>query len=188
MKNLLFFLSLIAVTWVSLLLWDSPPELFFKSKKTQLESLPTADSYMHNTNTLKFDEDGNQAYLLTADTGLYYSSDNRFELQNPNLRARTPPTGSEPWQLTAEVARSSSGGELIVLTGNVYAWQKTAAGLNEFFTTDISYTPEKNTAETAAPVKLSSPQGITTGTGMEADFSTETYRLLANVESTYHGQ
>ncbi|MCK9503240.1 MAG: LPS export ABC transporter periplasmic protein LptC [Porticoccaceae bacterium] len=188
MKNLLFFLSLIAVTWVSVLLWDSPPEFFFKSKKTKLESLPSADSYMHNTSTIKFDEDGNRGYLLTATTGLYYSRDNRFELQSPNLIARKSPTGLEPWQMTAEAARSTSGGELILLIGNVYAWQTTATGLNELFTSDISYTPENNTAETASPVKLSSPQGITTGTGMEANFSTEIYRLLANVESKYHGQ
>jgi len=188
MKNLLFFLSLVAVAWVSVLLWDSPPELLFKSKKTRLESLPTADSYMHNTTTIKFDESGRQTYLLTATTGLYFSGDDRFQLEAPKLTARKSQTGAEPWQLTADVARSTSQGELVLLEGNVYAWQQTPRGLNEFFTTDISYAPGKNFAETQAPVKMSHPQGITTGIGMEADFNTDTYRLLANVESKYHGQ
>ena len=73
------------------------------------------------------------------------------------------------------------------LNGDVHAWQQTTAGANEIFTSDITFKPQQNLAATPSPVKLVYPQGITTATGMEADFDAETYRLLADVESRYHG-
>jgi len=188
MKNLLLVLAAVAFTWVSLVLWRSPPEFFFLDQKSRSENLPTADSYMHNTRTLKFDQDGSQAYLLTSDTGLYYESDDRFELTAPMLVARKSPAGSEPWQMNAKTARSTNQGELVLLHGDIHAWQETPQGRNEFFTREIVFSPRDNLATTKHPVTLVDPSGITTGTGMEANFDAEVYRLLADVKSRYHGR
>jgi len=187
-KNLTFILATIAVTWLAMKFWDAPADLFFRDKKTRVASLPTADSYMTNTTTVKYDLDGNPAYLLTAATGLYYAEDDHFELEAPRLTARKATSGTQPWLLTAAIARSSNLGQQVVLSGDVHARQQTPAGENAFFTAEISYSPADNSARTTAPVKLVYPGGITTGTGMKADFSREIYHLLADVEGRYHAR
>lgn len=188
MKNLLLILAAVAFTWISLVLWKSPPEFFFLDKKSRSEALPTADSYMKNTETIKYDASGTPAYFLIASAGLYYTADDRFELEAPRLTARKSPLGTEPWLMTSETARSTRQGEQVVLNGDVHARQETPDGANEIFTRDIAFTPRHNQAATSASVKLVYPQGITTATGLEADFDAETYRLLADVESRYHGR
>lgn len=187
MKTLLLVVAAVAFTWVSLVLWRSPPEFFFLDKKTRSEDLPTADSYMRHTRTFKFAEDGSQAYILAAETGLYFEEEDRFELGTPHLTARRSPLGAEPWQLTSDSARTTRQGAQVLLNGDVHAWQDSAAGRNEIFTQDIQFTPRDNIATTPFPVKLVHPRGVTTGTGMEADFDAEVYRLLADVRSLYHG-
>lgn len=186
MKNLLLLTAAIAVTWLAVIFWDAPAELFFRDKNTRVESLPTADSYMRNTFTTKYDEDGSRAYLLSAQTGLYFSEDDRFELQSPKLTARKSPIGTEPWQLVAATASSTGAGEQVVLSGDVHAWQEVRGGTNEFFTPEITYTPATNSAQTALAVRLSHPEGETTGVGMHADFTLELYRILSNVEGRYN--
>ncbi len=75
MRNLFLIVAICAVTVVAVLFWDAPPELFFLDNKTRVEAMPTADSYMRNTRTRKYDDEGGLAYVLTAETGLYYSTD-----------------------------------------------------------------------------------------------------------------
>lgn len=186
MKNLFLIISTCLVTWLVLLFWDTPAELFFLDKRPPVEAIPTADSYMHAIKTHKFEKDGNLSYVLTAKTGLYFLGDDRFELQAPELTAQQPPESDNPWRLTAEIARSSKSGEEVWLTGNVHAWQHSKNGNNEFFTDDIRFLPSDNIATTDAQVKLVHPEGTTTGKGMKADFNRETYQLLADVRGYYH--
>ena len=56
MKNLFLISAICLVTWLAILFWDAPAEFFFLDKKTTVEALPTADSYMHNTTTRKYDD------------------------------------------------------------------------------------------------------------------------------------
>ena len=186
MKNLLLIISICLVTWLVLLFWDAPAELFFLDKKTRIEAIPTADSYMQVIKTRKYDREGGISYVLNAKTGLYFSTGDRFELQEPELTAQQPPASDNPWRLTAEIARSSQSGEEISLTGDVHAWQNAKKGKNEFFTDDIRFLPSDNIATTDATVKLVHPEGTTTGKGMKADFNREIYQLLANVRGYYH--
>ncbi len=103
--------------------WETPAELFFLDRKTRVETIPTADSYMQSVSTKKYGSHGRVAYILTAETGLYYSGDDRFELKSPQLLARQSSPEINPWRLTANIARSSKRGEEILLSGNVYAFQ-----------------------------------------------------------------
>lgn len=186
MRNLFLIVAICALTIVAVLFWDAPPELFFLDNETRVEAMPTADSYMRNTRTRKYDDKGGLAYVLTAETGLYYSTDDRFQLEQPRLVARDAAADGNPWHLTAKAARSAERGDTINLTGDVHAWQAVPEGRNEFFTDDILFLPGDNTARTESRVKLVHPEGTTTGTGMKADFTAETYRLLADVRGYYH--
>ena len=186
MKNLLLLVATALALWLGASFWDAPVELFFMDGDRRVTTIPTADSYMTGTRTTKFGEDGSTAYVLAADTGLYYSGDDRFELQAPRLISSHGAESRPPWQLTAEIARSTRRGEQVILSGEVHAWQTTAGGRNEFFTDDIRFTPGDNTATTKARVKMVNPDGVTTGTGMKADFEREIYQLLADVRGYYN--
>src|SRR5690554_6143556 len=104
MKNIVMLFALIGISAVFLVFWDSPPEFFFGGGKTRIEALPTADSYMRNLVTSKFDRNGDETYTLRAETGLYYNEDDRFELGAPQLVSRRDAADSAPWQLEAHNA------------------------------------------------------------------------------------
>lgn len=186
MKNLLFVLSLLALAWLGTIFWDSPAELFFPSGKTRVQSLPTADSYMKNILTTQYDNNGTRAYRLDAKGGLYYLEDDRFELDTPHLVAQKRDTAT-PWQLTAKSASTGKSGAELILRGDVRAWQTTERGRSEFFTDHLAFTPSENRATTTAAVEFVHPEGATRGIGMDANFTTEVYHLLAAVEGKYHG-
>lgn len=188
MKNIVVVLIMASLGWTFFFLWDSPAEFFFRNKKTKVESLPTADSYMNNTETVKYDEDGYPVYRLAAKTGYYYTKEDSFELLAPTLTAQESPLSAEPWRLSANTARSSAKGNHIILDGKIHAWQNKGGRTTEFFTDTLRFFPDDNIAKTQAQVKLVHHTSVTTGTGMIANFTTEVYRLLADVEGTYNAR
>ena len=187
MKNIVMLFALIGISAVFLVFWDSPPEFFFSSGKTRIQALPTADRYMRNPITCKFDKDGAETYTLRAETGLYYNDDDRFELDAPQLVSRRNAADSAPWQLEAHSAHTLEGGKQVLLSGDVHAWQNSAQGRNTFDTDELIFNPADNTAETDLKVTIHFPGGFTTGVGMKADFDAETYELLTQVQGKHHG-
>lgn len=188
MKNIVMLSLLIAFAAIFVVFWESPPEFFFGSKTTRIEALPTADSYMRNTVTSKFSQEGVETYTLKAQTGLYYNSDDRFELEQPVLVSRSETADANPWQLEARQAHTSEGGLKVTLRGDVHAWQDSRTGKNQFMTTELVFSPELNSAETDQRVTLKYPGGQSTGVGMKANFTTETYQLLSQVQGSHYGR
>ncbi len=187
MKNFALIIALLAGAWLFLAFWKSPAEFFFGERTPRTETIPGADSYMENTVTSKFDESGARVYVLRAATGLYYNEEDRFELTDPHLVARRE-RDIQPWELTARRANTAKGGEQVRLSGDVHAWQSASSGRDEFFTQQLTFHPEDNTAETQAPVKLVHPHGVTRGVGLNADFTAQVYHLLSRVRGQYDAQ
>lgn len=187
MKNLLMLVAVLAVSALFLIFWDSPPEMF-GARNARIEALPTADSYMRNTVTSRFNAEGIEAYTLTADTGLYYSTGDRFEVENPVLLARHERDEAPPWHVTARSAHTVEGDQRVVLSGDVQAWQDTRNGKNTFTTDVLHFVPEDNRAETDQRVTLAYPGGQTTGIGMRADFNARTYQILNQVQGIHHAR
>lgn len=188
MKNLVMLVALIALSAVFLLFWDSPPEFFFGAGKTRVEALPTADSYMHNPVTTKYNSEGVETYTLGARTGLYYNREDRFAVEAPQLTARRDTRDDTPWQLSAREAHTLDGGQQVVLSGDVHAWNDSPRGKSTFDTDELRFNPGDNTAETDHKVTIHYPGGYSTGVGLRADFSTETYQLLHQVQGRHHGR
>jgi lipopolysaccharide export system protein LptC len=187
MKNLLMLVGVLALSALFLIFWDSPPEMF-GARKARIEALPTADSYMRNTVTSRFNAEGVEAYTLKAETGLYYSTDDRFDVENPELLARHERDEAPPWHVTARKAYTLDGGQRVVLSGDVEAWQDTRSGKNTFITGVLHFLPEDNRAETDDRVTLAYPGGQTTGIGMRADFNARTYHILNQVQGIHHAR
>ncbi len=158
-----------------------------REERTQVEQLPTADSYMRNPVIVRYGEDGAIDYTMEAATGLYFNKQDRFELEQPMVVANRQGS-SEPWRLRADEAHSEKRGKRVVMTGDVYAWQQRDNGRNELRTSRLLFLPDNNTAETDRKVELKSPGNVTTGVGLKANFDTEVYRLLANVQGRHYAQ
>lgn len=187
MRNFLMILLVISAAAVFVVFWESPPEIFVREKRTQVEEIPAADSYMRATFTTKYSAGGGISYTLKAESGLYYHREDRFELDKPLLVSSANPD-AEPWQIRSDTAHSTEQGGEVVLTDNVYAWQHSAEGKNELLTSRLAYLPGVNRAHSDREVTLKSPGNITTGIGMEADLNTSVYKLLSRVEGTHHVQ
>lgn len=188
MKNLLMLFALISVAAVFVLLWESPPEFFLRDGTTRTGTLPPADSYMRDTVTTKYNREGHRIYALSAQTGLYYSSEDRFELASPQLVAQRDQADDSPWQLRASRAHTTQGGHSVVLSGKVYAWQQVKEGRNELLTESLHFDPDTNRAETDQRVIINYPGGTSEGVGMRADFNAEVYELLSQVRGTHYGR
>lgn len=187
MKNLLMLIAVLALSALFLVFWDSSPDMF-GARKARIAALPTADNYMRGTVTSNFNSDGVEAYTLRAETGLYYRADDRFEVTNPALLARHEREEAPPWHVTATEAHTLDNGQRVVLSGDVHAWQDTAAGQNTFDTGILYFLPDDNRAETEDRVILAYPGGETTGIGMRADFNARTYQILNQVQGIHHAR
>jgi lipopolysaccharide export system protein LptC len=184
MKRYLLPLTLLLVT-IGLFLefWDSPPTKFTKNN-TAVTSTPKASAYMNNTVTKQFSKQGNLETLLISERTDLFQRQGTYIFASPEIIFYTP---NEPsWQLSAKKGVLTSKKEdRIVLTDNVYIWQKLVkGGLQELNTSKMIFYPEKKFAETNKQVKLTTPSQIMTGVGMHADLATQKYKFLSNVQGT----
>lgn len=187
MKNVFALVLLLTGVGAFLVFWDSQPDVFLKKKLQTTEALPPADSFMVETVTRKFGVHGRETYHLTANAGRYYQDKDLFEMDNPRLLAYQQKSGAQPWRLEANSSQIYNSGEKLVLSGDVYAWQVVGSGKNELKTSQLTFFPQKNQAQTDRPVTLLAPDSRTTAVGMRADFESHTYQLLSRVRSTRHG-
>lgn len=187
MKNVFAIVLLLTGVGAFLVFWDSQPDVFLKKKPQTTQALPPADSFMVETVTRKFGDNGRETYHLTADAGRYYQDKDLFEMDNPRLLAYQQKSGAQPWRLEANSSQIFDSGEKLVLSGDVYAWQVAGSDKNELKTSQLIFFPKKNQAQTDRPVTLLAPNNRTTAVGMRADFESHTYQLLSRVRSTRHG-
>ena len=86
MRNLFLIAALSLAAWLTIRFWAAPAELFFLDKQSRVEALPAADSYMRNTETRKFNQEGRLDYVLEAETGLSFAGGGK----PPSPAAREP--------------------------------------------------------------------------------------------------
>ncbi len=187
MRNLIITTLILLFIGMLVLFWDSPPEVFREKKPATADiELPTADGYMLNTETLQHDKQGHISYNLKTEQIRYFESGQRFELDKPRIVATDIDNPDKPWHLDANSGEIARGGEEITLTDNVYARQKlTPQSKNELLTSQLIYLPDQNTLKSQRKVTIITPQGKTTGVGMNANLKQERYELLSEVKGTH---
>jgi len=131
---------------------------------------------------------GRPRYRLQAASLRHYLDDDTADLTAPRLKVFRKELA--PLWVQSQRAVVASGGTAVLLQDDVEARRLTdvPADKLELFTSVLKVIPSRQYAETAAPVRLVSAQGVTRGVGMEADFKTQQYRLLAQVSGDYAGQ
>ena len=187
MRRLIFTTAILILCGIFLLLWDSPPEAFLaKPTINTSEELPAADGYMLNTETIKYDDKGLRSYILTTTETRYFERGKKFELDKPEMVTFDHKNPLHPWQLNARQGKIFRGGERIVLTGDVYAWQDTSVtARNELRSQQLVLFPDTHIAESKKQVTINTPEGRTSGTGMWANLQQERFKLLKNVKGVH---
>ena len=102
-----------------------------------------------------------------------------FDIKNP-LR---------PWQVASRNGEVFQGGEKVLLTGDVYAWQNTNFNArNELRSQQLVLFPDKHVAESKKHVLITTPDGQTAGTGMWANLQQERFKLLKKVKGIHRAK
>ena len=190
MRRWITIAALLIVCGVFLLLWDSPPQVFLQSPSAVSEpELPNADGYMLNTHTITFTKTGEPSYELKTTETRYFKKGERFELDSPDMITFDSQSPDRPWHVTAKTGTVFQSGKKVALNGDVYAWQNTEnSARNELRSQRLVLFPERQLAESNKRVVITTPEGRTTGTGLEANLQEERFKLLNNVKGLHRGQ
>lgn len=186
MKNRFLGLTAAAVLLAFLLFWDQIPGLLGSRGRPGAPELPTADSYMNDTLTRRFDQDGRLAYRLTAQRSSYFESRNQVMLAAPRLLAEAGDgDGDGPWHLKANTGVLHNAERRVELHDQVVVWRDGPQGKNELRTSKLLYYPDSGRLRTDQAIVLRSPSSITEAVGLDADLEQRTYRLLSQVRSVH---
>lgn len=186
MKNILMAVLIAFALSVFVVFWDSPPEVFLNKNKTPETSISRANSYMINSQTRKFNDQGLQAFSLTTIRGQFFKHQDKFVMDKPKIKANSGNPGKAPWHLTANTGTVFERGKRIVMQGDVNAWQPAPDGNTQIKTTQLTFYPDRDVAETDRKVYLSSPGTRINGVGMKANLDQQTFKLLSKVKSQHH--
>ena len=189
-KNAILAGLLVVVLAAFVIFWDAKPEIFMGKKQPPVSALSSADSYMKNTVTRKFNEQGRPAFLLTSTEGEYFQAQNRFVMAAPQVLAHATVEGEQPWHLSAKQSIILNNGQRIDMQGNVYAWQQVGPVKSdkktEIATPFLSYYPDSQLADTDKPISFKTPGHKIDGTGFKGDFAAQTYQILSRVKGRHN--
>mgnify|MGYP003384759137 FL=1 len=189
-KNAILAGLLVIALAAFVIFWDAKPEIFMGKKQPPISALSSADSYMTNTVTRKFNEQGQPAFMLTSTEGEYFQAQNRFVMAAPQVLAHASVEGEQPWHLSAKQSVILDNGQRIDMQGEVYAWQQVGPVISdkktEISTPFLSYYPDSQLADTDKPISLKTPGHKIDGTGFKGDFAAQTYQILSRVKGRHN--
>ncbi len=189
-KNSILAGLLVVALGAFVIFWDAKPEIFMGKKQPPVSALSSADSYMKNTVTHKFNDQGQSVFLLTATEGEYFQAQNRFVMATPQMLAHASIEGEQPWHLSAKQSVILNNGQRIDMQGEVYAWQQVNLSASdkktEIATPFLSYYPDDQLADTDKPVSLKTPGHQIEGTGFKGDFAAQTYQILSRAKGLHN--
>lgn len=128
-------------------------------------------------------EDGRPKRRLSAAYMAHFSDTQTKELTHPHLVVFRDQ--AEPWHVASDRGWVSADNDVLMLLGKVNIWRNTPDGKREIHieTEDLRVLPDEEYAETALPVSFSTPESLTTGTGMHAYLRESRVELLSRVKT-----
>ena len=187
-NHVLFSAFLVFFVGGFLLVWDSSPDSFMRNQSPQVDSIPRADSYMTEIISRQFSDTGKEKFILSAPKVELFSNTSETLLTEPELisfRHKAGLAKTKTVRINAKNGALTGTGEILTLTNNVVATVEAAQGKTQLNTERLVYVPSSETASTAAPFDLLSPQVKISGKGLEADFSNQKYTLKSEVQAVH---
>lgn len=137
-----------------------------------------------------FNEQGELAQRLTGTRADHYQPTGKASEKDYTVvldfKADIYNSGQAPWHIVAHKGHATHKGERIELTGQVHLYQNDPIkGTTELFTEKLIYFTKRQIAETDTPVKIVSPQGVTTASKLNANLKTEIFTLTNKVKGIY---
>ena len=141
------------------------------------------DLTMEEFEVTRMGEDGSPRHRLTAAYLAHFMGTGTKELTHPHLVIYEE--GAEPWHVASERGWVSADNDVLKLLGKVNIWRNRPDGKPEIRieTEDLQVLPREEYAETALPVRISTPESLTRGTGMRAYLAESRVELLADVRT-----
>lgn len=184
MKNLFKLAILLAVVALFAHFWTTPPERLMEARQQADPKAPEADSFMSQSTTRRFDEQGELTYLLNAERTDFFMDANRYQLQQPEMEMITDDRSRH--RARSNQGTVLNGGEEIRLEGDVLIWQhEPSVRAYEMRTSLLHVYPDTHFAETDRPVELLSDQGTTDGIGLRAYLNEQRFEILNDVKSIH---
>jgi lipopolysaccharide export system protein LptC len=128
-------------------------------------------------------EDGMPLRQLSAAYMAHFTDTGTKELTHPHLVVYRKE--SEPWHVASQRGWVSAENDVLMLLGKVDIWRNSSDGKREIHieTEDLRVLPKDEYAETELPVRLSTPESLTSGTGMRAFLGESRVQLLSKVKT-----
>jgi lipopolysaccharide export system protein LptC len=143
------------------------------------------DFVVENLSAVKSGPDGQPRDLLSARRMLHFPADDSTHLAEPRF-TRLDPAGP-PLTMQAERGVVSSDGEHVRLAGNVRVVRPDpgARGALTLATDTLHVIPDRDLAQTDAPVRITDAHTTLTAVGLELDARTRVLTLKSQVKGRY---
>lgn len=161
--------------------WFSEPDSNAPHPRSNSET--GADFWLEGMDMARLNANGELDSRMTARKESYYSNIDIHEFSQPHIVIYR---GRElPWVVDAKSGRSEEAGKLIRLFGETRIERDQPGGedWSRIDTRDLRYWPDKKIGESDAASKISTPDTVTSGTGLRMLLDNERTQLLSNVKS-----
>jgi lipopolysaccharide export system protein LptC len=144
----------------------------------------TPDLTMQEFEVTTMGEDGRPLRRLSAAYMAHFSDTGTKELTQPHLIVYREQ--AEPWHVASERGRVSADNDVLMLLGEVDIWRNSPDGKREIHieTENLRVLPREEYAETDLPVRISTRETLTRGTGMRVYLGESRVQLLSQVKTT----
>lgn len=184
-RQLLIGFGLLIMVGSFLLVWDSSPQSFMRKQPGQVESVPTADSYMIAVSSRRFSKTGTEQLRIKSPKVELFSGDSNALILQPSIVSINQQTGANAIALNAQQAAVSGDGETLTLSGNVTAIIHGEQGKSTLSTETLSYLPADATAVTQDRFKLVTPQVKISGRGLDANLANQVFTIKSKVRAVH---
>ena len=194
-KQGILLASILLVSGLIIYLWESPDTLLGGDTRKMPGDTNQKRPYaiVNNASTRHYNNEGILDYTFEASSLEYFRAEGQASSLNEdeNYTLINQPKfiifhGGDPWLVEADEGKFTEQNRRLLLWDNVIVSQAGGAGLETTLTTEkLEIKPEEKYAYTKEPVKIVSPSGDLTATGMIANFAEKQITLLSGVQGTY---
>lgn len=190
-RNLISLLVIVLLTTLFVVLWDSPPESFRRTKNDLGKQTKYPQTYLTDIETTQYNEKGDISYTFSAKKVSYFQGNQNRNTKNdytlieaPNVVMLDPE--NPPWYATAKHGRANEDNTEITLWGNVKIWRTDSEGKkSELSSSEFVVKPNAQYAETNKPVMIRSADGVARAVGMKAFLKQDRIQLLSKVRGVH---
>ncbi len=173
---------LLIVLGVSLFAWlYDPSDERYPDAATQERQRELPKTYLIDTRSWVYDEDGNLSEVLDTASAEYYLDGDETFLVSPRFYSHHD--DDRTWSASAERGVMNHAGDTLSLFDKVLLISDQTGGRLE--TEAMKIDLERKVARSRSPVLLTQGQNTTRADGMVANLERERMQLMPNVESIY---